>query len=100
MHHTDDTIDVILGYGPLGLVRATTRDIHPDGMIVDTGPVALARNAQVEVHLTLTTAHNKRPQNCRLTAQVVDSTGNGACLHFHPYDEIILSGLKGLPQAH
>ena len=31
MHQNNGTIDVILGYAPLGLVRATTRDIHLDG---------------------------------------------------------------------
>lgn len=100
MHTNNDSIDVILSYAPLGLVRATSSDIHLDGMIVDTGSVSLARNAQVEVNLTLSGRESRRPQNCRISAQVVDSIEGGAYLLFDQYDDIILAGLKDLPQRH
>ena len=40
---------IMLNYAPLGLVRATTRCVGENGMSVDTGAIALAHDAPVEI---------------------------------------------------
>lgn len=45
-------VNIMLNYGPLGLVRATTHHIRVDGMSVDTGHISLPCHSEVEVTLS------------------------------------------------
>jgi hypothetical protein len=94
-------LQVILSYRPLGLVRAQPRNLHFDGILVDTGPVGLDHGAEVEV--TLCYQRGSDSQSQTLGAQVTADTHEGTYLRFAEYgveqflllDSLINAGSEG-----
>ncbi|WP_127478106.1 hypothetical protein [Sulfurivermis fontis] len=76
-------LHIMLAYAPLGLVRATARQLRYDGMTVDTGMVTL--DEQAEVELSFTHRHHDELITHRLRAQVVASSRGTAVLAFTDY---------------
>lgn len=76
------TLDVVINYRGLGLVRGRTRDIGMGGLFVDTGCVQLPANAMVDVAVMLDGA--SRP--LRIGAIVVHTRDSGAGLLFDELD--------------
>lgn len=90
----DKQLDVMLAYGPLGLVRATARELHLGGMIVDTGPVTL--NEQTEVEVSFTHRHKDEFVTHRISATITDAHHGGATLAFRSYARTTLQVLRVL----
>ena len=91
-------VHVMLNYGPLGLVRAVTRDVRLDGMTVDTGVIRLTRNTDVEV--TFSVRRNNRFQVHRVDASVAGAAPGGAQLLFRDYGRDTYELLKEMMQPH
>ena len=73
-------IHLTLRYGPLGLVRATAARIGPNSLLVNTGQVSLADNAQVEVLWSERRGHTLESRS--IPAKVCGSDQYGARLLF------------------
>lgn len=74
-------IHVVLNYGPLGFVQATTEHIHHDHMQVNTGSITLNHSAEVEIVMSI--PGNKHNEHHRITAQVSHcDEGGRSTLHF------------------
>ncbi len=76
-------LHVMLAYAPLGLVRATARQLRYDGMTVDTGMITL--DEQTEVELSFTHHHHDEFVTHRIRAQVSASSRGTAVLAFLDY---------------
>jgi hypothetical protein len=74
---------VMLAYGPLGLVRATARQLHHDCMTVDTGLITLDEQAAVE--LSFIHHHHNEFVTHRIRARVSASSRGTAVLTFCDY---------------
>lgn len=74
---------VMLAYAPLGLVRATARQLRYDGMTIDTGMITLDELAEVE----LSFSHREHDElvTHRLRARVSASSRGSAVLSFTDY---------------
>jgi len=90
----DRRLDVMLAYGPLGLVRATARELHLGGMIVDTGAVTLSEQTEVEV--SFTHRHKNEFVTHHISAIVIDVHRGGATLAFRDYARTTLQLLRDL----
>ncbi len=93
-----DALHVTLNYGPLGLVRATPRELRPDGMTVDTGIVSLTGQSDVEV--TFSFRKDDRTQVHRIGASVAGASPLGAELIFHDNDRETYHALWELLRRH
>lgn len=74
---------VMLAYAPLGLVRATARQLRYDGMTVDTGMITL--DEQAEVELSFSHRHQDEFVTHRMRARVSASSRGSAVLSFTDY---------------
>lgn len=85
---------VMLAYGPLGLVRATARELNDYGMTVDTGMITLEEQAEVELSFT----HRQRDEYVthRLRTRVTASGRGTAVLAFCDYARTTLDLLHKL----
>ncbi len=90
----DKPLHVMLAYGPLGLVRATARELRLGGMIVDTGTVALDEEAEVEV--SFNHCYKDEVITHRISATVTRSFRGGAVLAFRSYARTTLQVLRYL----
>lgn len=73
-------IHLTLRYGPLGLVRATAARIGPNSLLVNTGQVSLADNAEVEV--LWSERRGQTLESKSIPAKVCGSDQHGARLLF------------------
>ncbi len=96
---------VMLAYAPLGLVRATARQLRHDGMTVDTGMITLDEQAEVE----LSFSHHQHDQliSHHIRARVSASSRGTAVLTFSDYarstHEVLrklLASAAGSPASH
>ena len=74
------SVDVVVNYRSLGLVKGRTRDIGLGGMFVETGRVNLPVNAMLDVSVLIEGAHGMSP--FRTGAIVVHSAEGGVGLMF------------------
>ena len=75
-------IQVILGYGPLGFVKATTEAIASDFMQVTTGAVSLHHNTEVEIVMSI--PGREYSEHHRIGARVSHCDASGlTTLTFH-----------------
>lgn len=83
---------LILNYRPLGLVRATARQLDTDGLTVDTGCILLPPHATVEITLSFREAGRSHVH--RLAAEVTTSGSNGTRLRFVDADPETVAVLR------
>lgn len=84
----------MLNYGPLGLVRATSRHIHLDGMSVNTGPINLPCYSEVEV--TLSFRKGKKLFVHQIDAMVTETSDEETKLSFTNLREESIPELKAI----
>ncbi len=87
------TVDVVIHYPPLGLVRARSHDISLDGMLVDTGRILLPPGEQVE--LCFRPDENPGPY-LHVDAEVIHTSPKGTGVLFRDYGPEVLLALKSL----
>ena len=92
-------VNIMLNYGPLGLVRATSHHIRLDGMSVDTGPINLPCYSEVEV--TLSFRKGKKLFVHQIDAMVTETSAEETQLSFTNLREESIPGLKSVlePEA-
>ncbi len=92
-----EPLQVMLAYGPLGLVRATARELRLDGMTVDTGAIMLTEQAEVEISFT----HKRQNEfvTHRIKAQVTASSRHETRLTFRSYARTTFMVLQRLVQG-
>lgn len=61
-------ISVVLNYGPLGFIKATTECIGHDHIQVNTGSIALNHDAEVEIVMSIASLEHREQH--RIAAQV------------------------------
>ncbi|MES9846428.1 MAG: PilZ domain-containing protein [Candidatus Sedimenticola sp. PURPLELP] len=74
------SMDVVLNYRSLGLVRGQTKDVGVGGMFIKTGRIRLPVNAMVDVSVIMEGARGMRP--FRTEAIVVHTVDGGIGLMF------------------
>lgn len=91
-------LHIMLAYGPLGLVRATARQLRYDGMTVDTGLITLDEQAEVELSFT----HRQQEEfvTHRIRARVSASSRGTAVLAFSGYAHTTREVLRRLIEGH
>lgn len=89
-----ESLQVMVSYGPLGLVRATTRELGYDGMTVDTGNITLGEQAEVEISFT----HKLHDEYIthRISGTVSESSPGHARLAFSSYARTTYQALREL----
>ncbi len=80
---TEIKLDVVLHYPPLGLVRATSKDMSLQGMYVQTGRIVLHKNEIVTVAFSYQGEEGK--QLIKTDANVVRIGKDGAGLMFRDF---------------
>ncbi|MDX1811027.1 MAG: PilZ domain-containing protein [Gammaproteobacteria bacterium] len=80
VERTPIQLDLVIYYGPIGLIRAQTKDISANGMYVNTGLISLAPDEQIKITLSYATAVDK--VTCQMTGQVIHSDSDGAGIAF------------------
>ena len=74
------SLQVMLRYGPIGLLRAQARNLSLEGMFINTGQVSLPRGVTVELMFTLPDTGALHAH--QLAATVVHTSGEGVGLAF------------------
>ncbi|MCK5639568.1 MAG: hypothetical protein KAJ19_02180 [Gammaproteobacteria bacterium] len=90
-------INIMLNYGPLGLVRATTHHIHVDGMSIDTGNISLPCHSEVEV--TLSFRKGNKLFVHQIDALVTDTSQDKTQLSFTNLQEEAIPELKAVLES-
>lgn len=85
---------IMLAYEPVGLLRATARELNDYGMTVETGMITLEEQAKVELSFT----HRDRDEYVthRIRARVTTSGQGTAVLEFCDYARTTLDLLHKL----
>ncbi len=73
-------ISLMVYFAPVGLIRATSKDVSANGMSIDTGRIALASDETIEV--TFVYPVSIEGVSLTLTAHVVYSSDNGSGVEF------------------
>lgn len=94
----NDSISMVLSYGPLGLVQATNTLIGQDSICVDTGRIALYDNSEVEIVLSIRTGNTYRTY--RIPATVSGCGEYGIKLQFRDCAEATLEALLPFVTRH
>lgn len=82
-HHSDrekHSINLVLSYAPIGLIRATKALIGTDSICVDTGCIALQDDCEVDIVLSIN--RGTHSETHRIRAEVCGSDENGVKLRF------------------
>jgi len=75
--------DLIIYYGPLGLIRAKSMDMSKNGMFIETGRITLSPDEKIE--LTFNYPPITADQTYQMTANVIHSGELGSGIEFVDY---------------
>ena len=92
-------LDLVIHYGPLGLLRATTLDISKYGMFIQTGLIQLVPEEIIQ--LTFSDATSSSDTSSQISASVIHSNSIGAGIQFIDYslDDFLAPELNPFKQA-
>ena len=76
-------LNVMIYYGPLGLISGLSRDISATGMFVETGRIALANDETIDLNFRFKDGFEEK--NYSISASVVHSSHKGSGLKFLNY---------------
>ena len=76
-------LNVMIYYGPLGLIRGTARDISSHGMFIESGRIILSNEELIQISFQYPD-HNEN-KSFSIPAHVVHSNKRGAGLKFLNY---------------
>lgn len=76
-------INVVIYYGPLGLIRGTARDISSQGMFIESGRIILSSDELIQVSFQYPDLDEDK--DFSIPAHVVHSSRRGAGLKFLNY---------------
>jgi len=76
-------INVMIYYGPLGLIRGVARDISSQGMFVESGRIILANEELIQVSFQYPDLYDEK--SFSIPAHVIHSNQKGAGLKFQNY---------------
>ena len=69
-------LDLVVHYGPLGLIRARSKDISSTGMFIDTGRIILSPDEIIEVTFSYPSSINGITYS--MSANIVHSSEHGS----------------------
>ncbi len=73
-------LNILIQYGPLGLICGRSKDVSPKGMLIDTGRITLMPDETVEV--TFSYPGKLDAKTVSLPAQVVHCSDKGVGVEF------------------
>lgn len=73
-------LNLIIHYGPLGLIRATSKDVSAKGMFIETGRIVLSPDETIE--LTFSYPSTIEGVTYSLPANIVHSSEQGSGIEF------------------
>jgi len=77
------TFNVMIYYGPLGLIRGVAKDISSQGMFVESGRIILSNEELIQVSFQYPDIYDEK--NFSIPAYVIHSNQKGAGLKFLNY---------------
>jgi len=73
-------LNLVIHYAPLGLIRATTKDVSSTGMFIDTGRIILSPEETIELSFSLPSSRDLHTYT--VPASVVHSSAQGSGIEF------------------
>lgn len=90
----NESLYLILNYGPLGLIRATVKDFGASGITVETGCIVLPGRARVDVTFSYSREGSNRVH--RIPARVARSKPGETRLEFDNEAQVAVHELLGV----